>query len=76
MRSSIAESTMTSTTVRAVHGTEAEFEFRRNVLENDSEDLQDCGRKVKRVTAKETELHWDPNIHPWFPVPSHDLIMK
>ena len=75
MKSSIAESTVTSTTVRAEHETEAELKFRQSAnAPNDSENLRDSGRRAKRITAREIRLRWDPNIHLWFPVPCDDFM--
>ncbi|KAL9714643.1 N-alpha-acetyltransferase, non-catalitic subunit [Leucoagaricus gongylophorus] len=77
-RSSIAKSTTISTTIvldlRAEYETEVERKFHRssNAPEDDGEDLRDGGRISKRVTSREIRLHWDPNIHPWFPVPCDD----
>jgi len=65
---------MTSTTVQAEHETKTELDFRQNANAPENDNVRDSGRRAKRITAREIRLHWDPNIHPWFPVPCDNFM--
>ncbi|KAJ3569987.1 hypothetical protein NP233_g4697 [Leucocoprinus birnbaumii] len=39
-------------------------------------DGENSGGKTVKVSVKDIGLHWDPSVHPWFPIPKSSLFAK